>query len=178
MNITYTSIESSYTRHVRLARKACKGLSGYKRAEAIKGYFSEKKHPHAQYTFEQMAMNRSSDSQFAIELLQSMANLCALNEEGYTVEGVNGLWHFEKLIGDNHFNSASVNLYSLDGDNSKQLVTVEYDNKVHGYMVFDSIESYTSWVDDLMKPYNSSGLTMMWQIANTLDPSWSTESND
>lgn len=178
MKITYTTFETAYNRHIRLARIAAKGFSGYERAEVIKSYFDKSEHPHAQHTFDQMAMNRSSDKQFAIELMQSMADLCAKNEQGNVLTGVDGRWHFEKLVGGISFNDASVNRYSQNGANSKQLITVEYDNKVHGYMVFDNIDSYSKWVDELMKPFQDDGLTMMYQIASKLDVNWTSESKE
>jgi hypothetical protein len=172
MKITYTSIETACNRHIKAARNACVGLSGYKRAEAIKAYFAENGHPHAQYTFDQMAMNRSSDHQFAIDLIKTMADLCAKNETGYTLKGVDGLFHFEKLVGGISFNNASVNRYSKNGCESKQLITVEYDNKVHGFTTFNDINAYETWVDFIMQDYQETGLNMMYQIANALDPNW------
>lgn len=70
-----------YNKHIRLARKAAKGLSGLDRAEAIYRYFAnETSHPHAKFTYEQMMINRGSDSQFPMELMKKMASLTAENE--------------------------------------------------------------------------------------------------
>ncbi|ORT50220.1 hypothetical protein ST37_09990 [Vibrio sp. qd031] len=74
------SYDTVYNRHIRLARQAAKGLYGYERAKVIRDYFDDAGHPHAGWTFNQMAMNRTSDYQFAIDLMKDLANLCALNE--------------------------------------------------------------------------------------------------
>lgn len=73
--------EKALNKYIREARKAAKGLVGYERAEAIRDYFSrDSDHPHPDYTFTQMAMNRPSDYQFPVDLMRDMAHLCALNE--------------------------------------------------------------------------------------------------
>ena len=74
------SIDTAYNRHTRLAREAARGKSGFERAEAIRDYFFTTDHPHVAYTFDQLAMNRTSDHQFAIDLLQELAGLTATNE--------------------------------------------------------------------------------------------------
>lgn len=173
MKITFTSYETAYNRHIRLARQATKETQGYERAEAIKAYFINTCHPHAVYTFDQMSLNRSSDHQFAIDLLKSLADLTAKNENGYFFTEEEGCWHYEALVGGVHFNDASVCRYSLNGDSSKQLITVEYGGKVHGYTTFECYDDYSDWVDFLMNNIQESGLNRMWQIANRLDPNWS-----
>ncbi len=78
MNNTY---DKAFNKHIREARKAVKGLRGYERAEAIRDHFAQKtNHPHPGYTFDQAAINRSSDHQLATYLMKEMAWLCAENE--------------------------------------------------------------------------------------------------
>ncbi|MFC1234408.1 hypothetical protein [Vibrio sp. F74] len=72
------SIEYFYNKYIRAARKAAKGLTGLERAEAIYLYFEyETEHPHAWYTYQQEMLNRYSDYQFPIDLMQQMAMLTA-----------------------------------------------------------------------------------------------------
>lgn len=170
----YTSYKTAYNRHIRLACEAARGERGYERAEAIKGYFLTTAHPHVNYTFDQMAMNRLSDREFAIDLLQELADITAKNEQGYTLPNVDGRFHFEVCVGSVSYNNVSVNRYSVNGDDSKQLITVEYNSKVHGYAVFESFDAYSEWLDSLMENVLDTGLNRIWHIANRLDLSWST----
>ena len=81
MNKFDINYEKAFNKHIRAARKAAKGLSGYERAEALRDYFShDTDHPHADYTFTQMAINRTSEHQFPVDLMGDMAHLCAENE--------------------------------------------------------------------------------------------------
>jgi len=72
--------ETSYNRHILGARKFAKGTTGYERAQKITEYFHENDHPHAYVTFEQLAINRTSDAQLARKIIKDMAWLVALNE--------------------------------------------------------------------------------------------------
>ena len=74
------NIDTNANRHIRNARTFVKGLSGYERAEKITEYFENNGHPHAMFTFNQMAMNRASDAQFANDIIKEMAYLVAENE--------------------------------------------------------------------------------------------------
>lgn len=175
--ITYTSYKTSYNRHIRKARNACSGLEGWSRAETIRDYFRTTRHPHVKYTFDQLAMNRSSDSKFPITLMKNLADLTAKNETGYLLEGDTNYWIFEKLVGDISLNDARVCRYSINGPNTKQLITVEYDGKVHGDIQFENFLKYEEWADKIMEPFIYNGLTLMSQIANRLDDSWTWEDN-
>jgi hypothetical protein len=75
-----SNIETNYNRHVKNARAFAKYFSGYERAEKISQYFSQNGHPHADYTFNQMAINRSSNKKFAVDIIKAMASLVAENE--------------------------------------------------------------------------------------------------
>ena len=75
-----SNITTNYNRHIRNAREFSKGLAGYERAEKIAEYFSQSGHPHAQYTFNQLANNRTSDTQLANQIIKDMASLVAENE--------------------------------------------------------------------------------------------------
>lgn len=75
------TIDTYYNKHIRAARATSRGLKGLERAEAIYDYFEGKTlHPHAWYTYQQEMMNRTSDYQFPIDLMQRMALLTAENE--------------------------------------------------------------------------------------------------
>lgn len=168
MKIKYTSIEQAYKSHIKKARVACKNLTGWERAESIRDYFLTTIHPHVEYTFNQLAMNRVSDRQFAIDLMNELADLTAKNTTGYKLDGVDGRWHFEKLVGDIHFNFHSVNRYSLNGANSKQLITVEHESKVLGYQVFLNLHEYEEWEDSIMENCHSSGAVLVRKIMDRL----------
>ena len=75
-----SNIETSYNRHVKNTRAFAKGFSGYERAEKIAQYFSQNGHPHSDYTFNQLAMNRTSDTQLANKIIKDMSALVAENE--------------------------------------------------------------------------------------------------
>lgn len=72
--------ETVYNRYLRKAREASKGLAGLERAHAIRDYFKSVGHPHAQYTYEKVAMEGATDHAFAIQLMKEMASLCAEND--------------------------------------------------------------------------------------------------
>lgn len=73
-------IETLYQKQITKAREASRNLTGYKRAIKICDYFESVGHPHPNYTFNQLAMNRGSDRQFAIDLMKEMAYLVATNQ--------------------------------------------------------------------------------------------------
>lgn len=81
LEVEYRKIlEVEYGKIIKEVNNAVKGLKGYDRAIGICEFFEEQgEHPHAIYTFNQMAMNRTSDYKFAIELKDSMAYLVATN---------------------------------------------------------------------------------------------------
>lgn len=169
MKITYTSFDTAFNRHIRLSRLACKGLTNWERAEAIKSYFTKTGHPHPYYTFDDMAMNRFSDSWFPIDLMKSMAQLCAVNEEGFTFEGLEGRWHKDKCIGVSQLNDASVCLYSMHGPNSRQLLTVESNGKVKGYKTFRNVNEFDEFTHEIMKGIDECGSALINQIGVRLD---------
>lgn len=180
MKIKFTSIKQAYNRHIRKGRKACAGFSGWERAVAICDYFNEAGHPHAEYTFNEMAMNRSSDHQFAIDLMKELANLLAINEHGTTFDSdeAYGTWHFECTIGGISFNGASVCRYSQAGiDDSHQLLVVEYGDEAHGFIEFSNLDECDKWIDRVMKTagVQETEINKVWQIANRLDENWSSE---
>lgn len=75
--------EANYNYHIRKAREAARGLHGYERALKISEYFEEAGHPHAHYTFTELRMSDNwgqTDREFAIDLMQKMAYLLAINE--------------------------------------------------------------------------------------------------
>ncbi|WP_019027944.1 hypothetical protein [Colwellia piezophila] len=72
-------IETLYEQQIKKARQASRNLTGYERAIKICAYFESVGHPHPDYTFNQLAMNRYSDRQFAIDLMKNMAYLVAVN---------------------------------------------------------------------------------------------------
>jgi len=76
-----SNFDTIYNRHIRQARKYAKNTHGMNRAYLIAEYFAqETDHPNVQYTYEQFMLNRTSDYLFSIELMQTMAALCAENE--------------------------------------------------------------------------------------------------
>jgi hypothetical protein len=156
MKITFTSYETAFNRHIRLARLACKGQYGWERAEAVKHYFTEAGHPHSNFTFDQMAMNRYSDSSFPVELMKNMAYLCALNEEGYNIEGFQGRWFKEKLIGVSQVSDASVCLYSRYGPSTPHLLVVESKSKMSGYKTFKDIAEYDDFIQEVASDFDDS----------------------
>lgn len=152
MKIKFTSYETAYNRHIRLARKACSELTGRERAEAIRNYFIDAGHPHSEYTFNQMAMNRRSDHQFAIDLMKDMADLCAKNESGYVFNGIDGVWNREKTVGELCYRHTYINRYSVHGNpNNKQLIVCESDDgEVINYKNFNDCLEYEKWVDEVV----------------------------
>jgi len=76
-----SNFDTIYNRHIRKARAHAKHSSGIERASLIADYFAMKTdHPHVQYTYESEMMNLCSEYQFPIDLMQTMASLCAENE--------------------------------------------------------------------------------------------------
>lgn len=79
--MTSLKIKKHTQPHINKARAVAKGFEGWERAEKIRDYFLNKTcHPHPNQTFNELAMNRSSDYQFAIDLLNECAQLTAENE--------------------------------------------------------------------------------------------------
>ncbi|MFL7014442.1 hypothetical protein AB6D16_003845 [Vibrio cyclitrophicus] len=75
------TVDTYYNKHIRAAKTASRRLKGLERAEAIYRYFdNETVHPHARHTYQEEMMNRTSDHQFPIDLMQRMAWLTAENE--------------------------------------------------------------------------------------------------
>lgn len=169
--IKYISLETAYNKFVKEARSACKGLVGYERAVRIKHYFTDNGHP--QYTFDQLLTESQNYRQFAINLLKTMATLCAENDHGYYLEGDDQRWFFEKCVGGGTIAGVAVNRYSVYGANSKQLITVEYDKKVHGSIIFDDVLLYEKWLDTLgLQDPEHGGLSLTYAIAKKLDPNF------
>jgi len=76
-----STFDTAYNRYIKNARAHVKGTTGLKRAELVAEYFKEHTaHPHVDFTYKMMMTNRTSDNAFAVELMQSLANLCAENE--------------------------------------------------------------------------------------------------
>ena len=75
----------SYEKHIRKAREAVKGTTGWNRFIAIAHHFDDLEHPHAEYTLNQLASDRvhnpCSDRKFAARVMSEMAYLVATNEE-------------------------------------------------------------------------------------------------
>lgn len=80
MKTKTTDIWTLYKRQIRAARKAVQGSQGYDRAIKICEYFESVGHPHPNYTFNYLIMNRQSNRHFAIDLMKDMAYLVATNE--------------------------------------------------------------------------------------------------
>ena len=75
------NFDTIYNRHIRQARKYAKNTHGMNRAYLIAEYFAIKtNHPHVRYTYEKLMMGSASDYWLPIELMQTMAALCAENE--------------------------------------------------------------------------------------------------
>ena len=75
------NFDTIYNRHIRKARAHAKHSTGMERALLIANYFAmETDHPHVQYTYEKLMMDSTSDYSLPIELMQTMAHLCAVNE--------------------------------------------------------------------------------------------------
>ncbi|SOB75364.1 hypothetical protein SAMN04488490_0947 [Marinobacter sp. LV10R510-11A] len=75
--------ETVYNRYIRNARKATRGLAGFERAKAIQHYFcyqTNRDRMGWSFPFDQMAMNRSSDYQFAIDVMTHMAHQWTSND--------------------------------------------------------------------------------------------------
>lgn len=165
--LKYTSYETAYNRHIRNARKAASGLTGYARAKAIADYFKGTAHPHVTFTFDQMAINRTSDSQFAIDLLNTLADLTAKNEEGNSLNGGAERWHFQCLVGSTHLNGVSVYRYALNGDEGKQLITVEYNHHIKHHRIFNDYPDYENWVERIAG--DSSGVQLVQAIHQAME---------
>jgi len=73
-----------YNRYIRQAREAVKGTTGIDHIIAITEYFNEVGHPHADYTANQLLMDRihyqQSDRDFSYKLMSEMAYLVATSE--------------------------------------------------------------------------------------------------
>lgn len=165
--LKYTAYETAFNRHIRNARKAATGLHGYERATAIATYFKGTVHPHVAFTFGQMAANRTNDRQFAIGLLNTLADLTAKNEEGYSLNGGAERWHIQCLVGSCHFNGVCVYRYALNDDDSKQLITVEHEGEVVSHATFNSFSEYERWLDSLGE--NQSGVDLVRAIHKALE---------
>lgn len=147
----YTSYETTYNRHIKAARKAVKGLTGLDRAVAICDYFKTTCHPHPQYTFDNAAMNRTSDHQFAIDIMQTLADLTAKNEVGWTHSDLDCLLIFSHNLGRCAINNYQVAIY-CDKSGTPRLAQLEHTNGKHNdaeSRVFRDQQSYDRWVDEL-----------------------------
>ncbi|MGI2027017.1 hypothetical protein [Endozoicomonas acroporae] len=77
------NIEAIKNQHIENAKKVTEGLKGMEKAEAVKEYFvNNSEHPHAEYTFKEMLLNRNpqNDHSFAYKVMNQMADLAAHNE--------------------------------------------------------------------------------------------------
>lgn len=145
----YTSYETAFNRYVRKARKAAKGLSGYDRAKAVEAYFlDDETHPHVRYTFNKLYAARSSDRQFAIDLLNTLADLAAKNTQGWHHGSLpNEPLEFVKNIGGCSINDWNASLYM--SRSSKFVIQIEKNNGKHcerDSIVFSDEEQYNEWI--------------------------------
>ena len=141
MKAKYTSFDTAYNRHIRNARKACSGFYGWTRAELIRDYFRENGHPHAQYTFDQLAIDRISDHQFAGSLMKEMAHLTALNDEGWYLNGK----HYQRRV------NLGFDTFCYIEYNHSSLHSVHCETSGYNHVVkeFDDFDSYDEWLDQL-----------------------------
>ncbi|EIA4666901.1 hypothetical protein K7J31_002896 [Vibrio parahaemolyticus] len=73
-------IETEMEKINKEVNQAVKGFKGYERAIKICEFFEEQgEHPHPDFTFNTMAMNRENDTKFATELRDEMSHLVATN---------------------------------------------------------------------------------------------------
>lgn len=166
--LKYISYETAYNRHIRNARKAATGLHGYERATAIATYFKGTAHPHVNFTFEQMALNRTSDRQFAIELLNTLADLTAKNETGHYLNTENTRWVHAATVGNVSLNGVQVCRYSSNGmDTDRQLITVEHNGHMTHHLIFNDYSDYENWVERIAG--DSSGVQLVQAIHQAME---------
>lgn len=168
----YISIESAYNKHIANARKAAVGLSGMARAQAIYEYFKTTSHPHAQYTYDQMMMNRTSDNQFPIDLMKAMADLSAKNEFGSIHPKHIGLWDIEKAIGKCGLNGCYAQKYK-DRMSTRVLIVLEVNGKDidASNRVFQNDAELDYWIDGLYaaSDYQRNGATTASLVIRALE---------
>lgn len=149
MKISYIDYITAYNRHIRLAKRACGHKVGWERAEAIRDYFKGL-YPDTERLFKQMCIYRHSDQQLAIDLLNVVAEALALNESGFSFEGIKGVFQLERELG--QYKSMSVNLYTAEACEGLRVITLEggKKGKAIGHVSFNCESDYINWMNEIL----------------------------
>ncbi|GIB17200.1 hypothetical protein FXE80_01625 [Vibrio cholerae] len=167
-SISKISLPYAFEIHSNHAKKASSGKNGLAKAITIRGYFELTNLENTAELFVKFRKEHNRDGSYSDEFCQKLIDHLALNaarlDEGYHFQDIQGVWSLYEVHGAAKVSGDEV--YSYRDKLGRILVTVERDDVMTAYRIFEKLEAYKQWLNHLK--HHSGGILEATTLVNSL----------